>query len=139
MIGIVFNPVTFSGKSVDRMKHVLEILDSKGVEYIYRETEKEGDAIAISRELADSCGIIVAAGGDGTVLETLNGVYDRDVTIMVLPFGSGNDIGRSIGVEGMTDEQLAAAGIPAGLVRMSCGLESAEDLIADIAQALEQA
>ena len=39
----------------------------------------------------------------------------------------------------MTDEQLAAAGIPAGLVRMSCGLESAEDLIADIAQALEQA
>ena len=38
----------------------------------------------------------------------------------------------------MTDEQLAAAGVPAGLVRMSCGLESAEDLIADIAQALEK-
>jgi len=38
----------------------------------------------------------------------------------------------------MNDEQLAAAGIPAGLVRMSCGLESKEDLIADLAQALEQ-
>lgn len=37
----------------------------------------------------------------------------------------------------MTDQQLAAAGIPAGLVRMSCGLESKEDLIADIAQALD--
>ena len=37
----------------------------------------------------------------------------------------------------MTDEQLAAAGIPAGLVRMSCGLESKEDLIEDIRQALE--
>ena len=37
----------------------------------------------------------------------------------------------------MTDEQLAAAGVPAGLVRMSCGLESKEDLIADIKQALE--
>ena len=37
----------------------------------------------------------------------------------------------------MTDEQLAAAGIPAGLVRMSCGLESKYDLIEDIAQALE--
>ncbi len=36
----------------------------------------------------------------------------------------------------LTDEQLAAAGIPAGLVRMSCGLESKEDLIADIEQAL---
>ena len=38
----------------------------------------------------------------------------------------------------MTDEQLKAAGVPAELVRMSCGLESAEDLIADIAQALDQ-
>ena len=37
----------------------------------------------------------------------------------------------------MTDEQLQAAGIPAGLVRMSCGLESKYDLIEDIAQALE--
>ena len=38
----------------------------------------------------------------------------------------------------MSDEQLKAAGVPAGLVRMSCGLESADDLIADIAQALEK-
>jgi O-acetylhomoserine (thiol)-lyase len=38
----------------------------------------------------------------------------------------------------MTDEQLAEAGIPAGLVRMSCGLEDKEDLIADIAGALEK-
>ena len=38
----------------------------------------------------------------------------------------------------MSDEQLKAAGVPAGLVRMSCGLECADDLIADIAQALEK-
>ena len=37
----------------------------------------------------------------------------------------------------MTDEQLAAAGIPAGLVRMSCGLEDSKDLIADIENALK--
>lgn len=37
----------------------------------------------------------------------------------------------------MNDEQLKAAGVPAELVRMSCGLESKEDLIADIAQALD--
>ncbi|RKM58374.1 bifunctional O-acetylhomoserine aminocarboxypropyltransferase/cysteine synthase [Butyrivibrio sp. X503] len=36
----------------------------------------------------------------------------------------------------LTDEQLEAAGIPAGLIRMSCGLEDKEDLIADIANAL---
>ncbi|WP_031556962.1 O-acetylhomoserine aminocarboxypropyltransferase/cysteine synthase family protein [Lachnospira multipara] len=38
----------------------------------------------------------------------------------------------------MNDEQLKAAGIPAGLVRMSCGLEDKKDLIADLAQALDQ-
>lgn len=37
----------------------------------------------------------------------------------------------------LTDEQLTAAGIPAGLIRISCGLESKEDLIADLAQAFE--
>lgn len=36
----------------------------------------------------------------------------------------------------MNDEELAAAGVPANLVRFSCGLESADDLIEDIAQAL---
>ena len=39
----------------------------------------------------------------------------------------------------MTDEELAAAGVPADLVRFSCGLESAEDLINDIKQALDGA
>ncbi|MBR1651374.1 MAG: O-acetylhomoserine aminocarboxypropyltransferase/cysteine synthase [Lachnospiraceae bacterium] len=38
----------------------------------------------------------------------------------------------------MSDEQLAQAGIPAGLVRMSCGLEDKKDLIADIENALNQ-
>ena len=38
----------------------------------------------------------------------------------------------------MNDEQLKAAGVPAELVRMSCGLEASEDLIADIAQALDK-
>ena len=37
----------------------------------------------------------------------------------------------------MSDEQLEAAGISAGLVRLSCGLENKDDLIADINQALE--
>ena len=38
----------------------------------------------------------------------------------------------------MNDQELAAAGITPDLVRMSCGLEDAADLIADIAQALEK-
>ena len=38
----------------------------------------------------------------------------------------------------MNDAELAAAGVPANLVRFSCGLENAQDLIEDIAQALEK-
>ena len=36
----------------------------------------------------------------------------------------------------MNDEQLAAAGVGADLIRLSCGLENAEDLIADLQQAI---
>ena len=38
----------------------------------------------------------------------------------------------------MNDAELIAAGVSGDLVRLSCGLESAEDLIEDIAQALEK-
>ncbi|MBQ5906571.1 MAG: O-acetylhomoserine aminocarboxypropyltransferase/cysteine synthase [Spirochaetia bacterium] len=37
----------------------------------------------------------------------------------------------------LTDEQLKEAGIPAGLIRLSCGIEDKEDLIADVQQALK--
>ena len=39
----------------------------------------------------------------------------------------------------MTDDELVAAGISPAMVRMSCGLEGTDDLVADIAQALERA
>ena len=37
----------------------------------------------------------------------------------------------------MNEEELIAAGVPSDLVRLSCGLESYQDLIDDISQALE--
>lgn len=39
----------------------------------------------------------------------------------------------------MTDEQLTECGISPSMIRFSCGLEDAQDLIDDLAQALEQA
>jgi O-acetylhomoserine (thiol)-lyase len=38
----------------------------------------------------------------------------------------------------MNDAELLAAGITPDLIRYSCGIESAEDLIADLEQALEK-
>lgn len=39
----------------------------------------------------------------------------------------------------MTEEELAAAGVPSDLIRLSCGLEGTADLLADLDQALEAA
>jgi O-acetylhomoserine (thiol)-lyase len=38
----------------------------------------------------------------------------------------------------MNDEQLREAGVPAELIRISCGIEDKADLIADLSQALDQ-
>lgn len=38
----------------------------------------------------------------------------------------------------MSDEELAAAGVPAGMIRISCGLEDKADIIADLEQALDR-
>jgi cystathionine beta-lyase/cystathionine gamma-synthase len=38
---------------------------------------------------------------------------------------------------GYSDDQLAEAGVPPGMVRLSVGLEDPEDLIADLDQALD--
>ena len=38
----------------------------------------------------------------------------------------------------LTDEELAEAGVTADLIRFSCGIEAAEDIIEDIQQALDQ-
>ncbi len=38
----------------------------------------------------------------------------------------------------MTDGELEAAGVGADLIRLSCGLENTQDLIADLAQAIEK-
>ncbi|MBN2782255.1 MAG: O-acetylhomoserine aminocarboxypropyltransferase/cysteine synthase [Campylobacterales bacterium] len=37
----------------------------------------------------------------------------------------------------LSDEELKACGVPAGLIRISCGLESSKDLIEDLKNALE--
>ena len=38
----------------------------------------------------------------------------------------------------MNDDELAACGIEPDMVRLSCGIESVEDLLADVEQALER-
>ncbi|MBR5999491.1 MAG: acylglycerol kinase family protein, partial [Candidatus Methanomethylophilaceae archaeon] len=106
MIGIIFNPASNSGNSQERMKTLLALLDEKGSEYVYRETSGPGNATEIAKELASSCSVVVAAGGDGTVFEVANGMYGTDAALMIFPLGSGNDIARSAKVNDLDDQAL---------------------------------
>ena len=128
MLGIVFNPVSYSGRSTARMKHVRDILDERGVEYVYRETVRPGDGTIMGAELAETCDTVVAGGGDGTVFEVLNGIFGKGVTLMVLPFGSGNDAATSIGVNGMTDEELVDVLMEGKTRKMDCIRTNGEEL-----------
>ena len=96
MIGIVYNPVAGNGKCKDRMKAFLELMDSKNVEYEYRETEYAGHTPIICQELAETCSTIIAAGGDGTMNEAITSLHGKDVRLALLPYGSGNDAAMSI-------------------------------------------
>ena len=107
MIGIIYNPLSRKGKNRHRVEAIRKILDENNFPYEYRETECPMDGIRVSREMSETCDTIIAVGGDGTVYEVLNGAIDKDVTFGMLPFGSGNDISRSLHVYEKTDQELA--------------------------------
>ena len=54
----------------------------------------------------------------------------------LVKFG-GVQLEEEISFSQMNDDELRAAGVSPDLIRMSVGLEDAEDLIADLAQALD--
>lgn len=65
-------------------------------------TERPGHAVELARRAADDgYDLVVAAGGDGTVHEVINGLVhgDRaDTTLGVIPIGSGNDFAFGLGI-----------------------------------------
>ena len=123
MIGIIANPKTNKGRSVERVRHVLSLLDEKGVEYEYRETACRGDASRLAKELAETCDTIATAGGDGTFFEALNGVLDSDPRFFIFPFGSGNDVSRNLGTFGRTDEELVDILLAGRTTKFDCGIK----------------
>ena len=128
MIGIIYNPHTNKGASVERMKGIREKLDSMGVQYEYRETTYAGEAIVLAKELAETCDTLVAAGGDGTFYEVVNGAIDKDVTFAIMPFGSGNDNSRSLEIKTLTDENLIDVAIGNNVVDMDCMIYNDETI-----------
>jgi diacylglycerol kinase (ATP) len=89
---LLYNPV--SGDHSNRenqVRAVADILRPLADEFIVEPTRHAGSGEMQTREaIAAGCDLVIAAGGDGTVFEILQGVAQSNVTLGVIPLGTGN-------------------------------------------------
>ncbi|HEV2093934.1 MAG TPA: diacylglycerol kinase family protein [Rubrobacter sp.] len=95
-VGVIHNPA--SGGGAGAPEGLLRGTDGLRPKVIV--TEGRGDACEVAREQRE--GLLVVAGGDGTVNEVVNGLgeagFPERVTLAVLPTGTGNDWARTLGM-----------------------------------------
>lgn len=86
------------------------ILSDAGYQVRYQSTKKRWRSA-----LDDPGELAIAAGGDGTIAMIARAVADTDIPLAVLPFGTANNIGKSLGVFG--DIATMVAGWRSGPMR----------------------
>ena len=94
-IAIIFNPKAGSGKKaiLDKIIKILSLTNS--IELF--ETKAAGDATDIARKESDNFDIIVAAGGDGTINEVVNGI-NPNTPLGIIPMGTANIVAIEAGI-----------------------------------------
>ena len=78
-------------------------------------TAAPGDAEALARRaVAEGCARVVAAGGDGTINEVINGLAGSGVPLAILPLGTANVLAREIGLAADPDRvaETITQGVP---------------------------
>ena len=94
---LVLNPVSGREDYTDRVR---TLAAEHG--FVVRETQAPGDGVDLARAAA-SADLIAAAGGDGTINEVIRGLRAADaladVTVAVIPTGTGNNFAGNIGVQ----------------------------------------
>jgi diacylglycerol kinase (ATP) len=100
---VIFNPVSGGGqKSQDELRDELDTF----VDLDWVETEGPEDAYRAASEWRD--GLLIVAGGDGTVNEAVNGLgqagFPDSVTLALLPSGTGNDLAATLAIPENADE-----------------------------------
>jgi YegS/Rv2252/BmrU family lipid kinase len=112
---IIFNPAT-GWRRRRRLAPVLAQLRAHGCALVLRETEGPGDAERFAAE-ADpaACDLVVAAGGDGTVNETINGLAHTGLPLALIPLGTANVLAAEIGLS--TDPAAVARCVALGQPR----------------------
>ena len=74
-------------------------LRERGFEAKILVTEKSGDATLLARDaVGKSPYAIMAAGGDGTINEVINGMAGSDVPLAILPLGTTNVLAKELGI-----------------------------------------
>jgi YegS/Rv2252/BmrU family lipid kinase len=96
-IHVVVNPA--SGQNEPILNTINDVFYPAGVTWSASVTQAYGDAITQAREAAEGGADIVASyGGDGTVMEVVNGVMGTGVPLAVLPGGTGNIFSIELGI-----------------------------------------
>ena len=109
---VLFNPAARGGRNRALRPLLARRLAEAGVDAEVWETAAPGDAERMARAIGEDGGLVVVAGGDGTVHEVANGLVGTDGSLAVLPLGTGNDFAHALGVADDLAEaarQLAAA------------------------------
>lgn len=94
---IIFNPVA-GRRRVGIFRRTLAELQQRGCEATVKETTRPREAEDFAREAADEYDLVVAAGGDGTVNEVVNGLAGGTTPLGLLPLGTSNVLAREIGL-----------------------------------------
>ena len=77
----------------------LRLLKDAGCTVTVAETDARGDAERFAREADETAfDAVVAAGGDGTINEVVNGLAGRMLPLGVIPLGTSNVLAHEIGV-----------------------------------------
>ncbi len=87
----IVNPSARNGEIGKMWPKVEEEIKNQKFDYSVEFTKEPLHAIDIARDKGKDFDCIVATGGDGTVNEVANGVYEIDGTFGALPLGNGND------------------------------------------------
>jgi diacylglycerol kinase (ATP) len=96
---VIFNPAAGRGRRyARRLRRVVGELERRGCNVAVCTTDAPGDAQRMAREADPAFDLIVAAGGDGTVNEVVNGLFAASRPLAVLPLGTGNVLANEIGL-----------------------------------------
>ncbi len=107
---VIFNP-TAGRRRLRRLEAVLARLRSAAVDVRLQPTAMRGDAERFAREVAQA-DLVVAAGGDGTINEVVNGLMATAANAIpplgIVPLGTANVLAREIGLADDADAVATA-------------------------------